>query len=113
MRTVLEVDGLFDGVSAIADAALVVEDGEIAWVGKRSRAPKTPKGQRSRTVKAPARFVLPGMINCHAHLTLDGGADFTAEVGQHDALATVKAWRNARAMLRAGVTTIRDLGASG
>jgi imidazolonepropionase-like amidohydrolase len=113
MRTVLEVDGLFDGISAITDAALVVEDGEVTWVGKRSRAPKTPKGQRSRTVEAAAPFLIPGMLNCHAHLTLDGGTDFTAEARQHDALASLKAFKNARAMLRAGVTTIRDLGANG
>jgi imidazolonepropionase-like amidohydrolase len=113
MRTVLEVDGLFDGTEALTDAALVVEDGEITWVGKRSRAPKTPKGERSRTLEAAAPFVIPGLINCHAHLTLDGGTDFTAETHQHDALAALKAFKNARAMLRAGVTTVRDLGANG
>jgi imidazolonepropionase-like amidohydrolase len=113
MRTVLEVDGLFDGTAAMTDAALVIEDGEITWVGKRSRVPKTPKGERSRTLEAAAPFVIPGMINCHAHLTLDGGTDFTAETRQHDALATLKAFKNARAILRAGVTTVRDLGANG
>jgi imidazolonepropionase-like amidohydrolase len=113
MRTVLEVDGLFDGTAAMTDAALVIEGGEITWVGKRSRVPKTPKGERSRTLEAAAPFVIPGMINCHAHLTLDGGTDFTAETRQHDALATLKAFKNARAILRAGVTTVRDLGANG
>jgi imidazolonepropionase-like amidohydrolase len=113
MRTVLEVDGLFDGTTTLSDAAIVVEAGEIVWVGKRSRAPKTPKGQRSRAVKAPAPFALPGMINCHAHLVFDGGADFDAETRQNEATATVKAFANARAALRAGVTTVRDLGANG
>jgi len=42
MRTILEIDGLFDGTNAISDAAVVIENGEITWVGKRSRAPKTP-----------------------------------------------------------------------
>jgi hypothetical protein len=37
MRTVLEIDGLFDGVRAMSDAAVVIEDGEITWAGKRSR----------------------------------------------------------------------------
>ncbi|MEK7863329.1 MAG: amidohydrolase family protein [Chloroflexota bacterium] len=109
----LEVDGLFDGTTTLSDAAIVVEGGEITWVGKRSRAPKTPKGQRSRTLEAGGRFVVPGMVNCHAHLTLDGGADFTAETAQSDALAALKAFKNARAALRAGVTTVRDLGANG
>ena len=101
MRTVLEVDGLFDGSHTMSDAAIVIEDGEVAWVGKRSRAPKTPKGERSRTVEAAAPFVIPGMVNCHAHLTIDGGADFAAEVRQPNALAALKAFRNARAMLPA------------
>ena len=113
MRTVLEVDGLFDGTATLTDAALVVEDGEITWVGKRRGAPKTPKGERSRTLEAAAPFVIPGLINCHAHLTLDGGSDFSAEVRQADALAALKAFRNARAILRAGVTSVRDLGANG
>lgn len=113
MRTVLEVDGLFDGTATLSDAAIVIEAGEVTWVGKRSRAPKTPKGQRSRTVEAAARFVIPGLVNCHAHLTLDGHADFSAEAAQSDALAAFKAFKNARASLRAGVTTVRDLGANG
>lgn len=113
MRTVLEVDGLFDGTAAIGDAAVVIENGEITWVGKRARVPKTPKGERSRTVKAVAPFVIPGMINCHAHLTFDGSADFAGEAAQPVGLATLKAFRNGRATARAGVTTVRDLGANG
>jgi imidazolonepropionase-like amidohydrolase len=113
MRTVLEFDGLFDGASATSDAAIVIEDGEIAWVGKRSRVPKTPKGERSRSIGAGGKFALPGLINCHAHLTFDGGADFDAEARQSEAAATLKAFRNARITARSGVTTVRDLGANG
>jgi imidazolonepropionase-like amidohydrolase len=113
MRTVLEVDGLFDGARTMSDAAVVIEDGTVTWVGKRSRAPKTPKGERSRTLESGGRFLLPGLINCHAHLTFDGTADFTSESRQEAALGTLKAFKNARALLRAGVTTVRDLGANG
>ncbi|HET9809400.1 MAG TPA: amidohydrolase family protein, partial [Candidatus Limnocylindria bacterium] len=113
MRTVIEIDGLFDGAKATSDAALVIEDGEITWVGKRSRIPKTPKGEKSRSVEAGGTFVLPGFINCHAHLTFDGSADFDAEARQSEAAATLKAFRNARVTMRSGVTTVRDLGANG
>ncbi|HZP96838.1 MAG TPA: amidohydrolase family protein [Candidatus Limnocylindria bacterium] len=113
MRTVLEVDGLFDGATTVHDAAIVIEGGEIAWAGKRSRVPRTPKGERSRAVTAPASFAMPGMINCHAHLTFDGSPNFDAEAHQPDALGTIKAFKNARASLRAGVTAVRDLGANG
>ena len=111
MRTVLEADGVFDGTSTMSHAAIVVEDGEISWVGKRSRAPKTPKGGRSRTMEVG--FVVPGMINCHTHLVFDGTKDFDAEAHQSDTVATLKAVKNARASVRAGVTTVRDLGANG
>jgi imidazolonepropionase-like amidohydrolase len=113
MRTVLEIDGLFDGTTAISDAAIVIENGEITWVGKRSRAPKTPKGDRSRSVQAGGSFAVPGLINCHSHLTLDGSADFDAETRQSEAAAALKAFRNARLTVRSGVTTVRDLGANG
>jgi imidazolonepropionase-like amidohydrolase len=113
MRTVLEIDGLFDGTNAMSDAAIVIEDGEIAWIGKRSRTPKTPKGERSRSLKAGGSFAVPGLINCHSHLTLDGSADFEGETRQSEAAAALKAFRNARLTLRSGVTTVRDLGAAG
>jgi imidazolonepropionase-like amidohydrolase len=113
MRAVLEIDGLWDGTNTMSDAAIVIEDGDIAWVGKRSRIPKTPKGQRSTSVDAGGKFALPGFINCHAHLTFDGSADFDAEARQSEAAATLKAFRNARITVRSGVTTVRDLGANG
>src|ERR1051326_4432794 len=113
MRTVLEVDGIFDGEKTLSDVAILIENGEIAWVGKRSRAPKTPKGERSRTVEVHAKFATPGMINCHAHLVFDGSRNFEAEAQQSDAEATIKAVKNARSSVRAGVTTVRDLGANG
>jgi imidazolonepropionase-like amidohydrolase len=113
MHTVLEVDGLFDGTTTLSNAAIVVEDGAITWVGKRSNAPKTPKGGRSRAVEAPAPFAIPGMINCHAHLIFDGSADLEAESRQPEATATLKAFANARLSVCAGVTTVRDLGANG
>jgi imidazolonepropionase-like amidohydrolase len=113
MRTVLEIDGLFDGERVIENAAIVIDGGEIAWAGPRPAIPQTPAGERSEVAAPPGKFALPGLINCHAHLTLDGEANFSPEVRQSDALATVKAFRNARAALRAGVTTVRDLGANG
>ena len=43
----------------------------------------------------------------------DSDPNFGVEVRQSDALATLKAFRNARAASRAGVTTVRDLSANG
>ena len=97
----------------MTNAAIVVDGAEVAWVGQRNAIPKTPTGERTEVVPSPGPFVLPGMINCHCHLTLDGEANFGVEVRQSDTLATLKGFRNARAALRAGVTTVRDLSANG
>lgn len=57
----------------IADAALVIEDGRIAWVGPAAQAPD-----------ADSRFdvegcaVLPGWVDSHSHLVFAG--DRTAEI---------------------------------
>jgi len=113
VRTVFEVDGLFDGARTMTNAAIVVDGSDVAWVGPRNAIPKTPPGERTEIAPSPGRFVLPGMINCHCHLTLDGDPNFGMEVRQSDALATLKAFRNARSALHAGVTTVRDLSANG
>src|SRR5438094_5017186 len=113
MRTVFEVDGLFDGERVLENAAIVVEGPQITWAGERGKIPKSPPNERSETIRGPGQFALPGLINCHCHLTLDGEASFDAEVRQGHALPLRKAFRNARAALRAGVTTVRDLGANG
>src|SRR5256714_13356157 len=97
----------------MTNAAIVVDGSDLAWVGPRNAIPKTPPGERTEIAPSPGRFVLPGMINCHCHLTLDGDPNFGMEVRQSDALATLKAFRNARSALHAGVTTVRDLSANG
>src|SRR5437763_985724 len=96
-------------VLSVVIAAIVVDGGEIAWAGERKALPK----DSGEIAKPAGRFAVPGLINCHAHLTLDGEANFAAEVRQTDGLAMVKAFKNARASLYAGVTTVRDLGANG
>jgi len=54
---------------------------------------------------------LPGLVDCHVHLTMRGSQDVPAEVADLDpvsALATAVA--NAGRQLASGVTTVRDLG---
>jgi len=54
------------------------------------------------------QFVLPGLIDCHVHLSGSGEADsqFNAPTG---AMA-LKILKNAQRNLAAGITTVRDLG---
>lgn len=56
--------------------------------------------------------VMPGLVNAHVHLTLDGSPDPNASVHRDGMYGTAyKAAAAAEKTLRAGVTTIRDLGA--
>ena len=66
-----------DGFAAITDAALVIEQGRVAWTGPASLAPATDE-----IVDAGGRAVLPGFVDSHAHLVFAGerGAEFAARM---------------------------------
>ena len=51
------------------DAALLVRDGRIAWIGRSREA---PADESIPTVDAAGRCVTPGLIDCHTHLLFAG-----------------------------------------
>lgn len=61
----------------LTDAAVVVEDGAIAWIGAAAEAPAAD----ART-SAAGRAVLPGWVDPHTHLVFDGdrSAEFEARM---------------------------------
>ena len=65
------------GFSAIENAALVMEDGSVAWTGRANKAPAADS-----QVDASGRAVLPGFVDSHAHLVFAGerGAEFAARM---------------------------------
>jgi imidazolonepropionase len=65
------------GFAAVADAALVIEQGRVAWTGPASQAPAADE-----MVDAEGRAVLPGFVDSHAHLVFAGerGAEFAARM---------------------------------
>jgi imidazolonepropionase-like amidohydrolase len=85
-----------------------IEDGRIAAVG--AFAAHTPPD--ARVLDWSAYTVLPGLMDMHSHLTGDITSSNVAaplmSTGARDALMGVV---NARATLRAGFTTVRDVGA--
>ena len=64
-------------VTAGAGAALVIDEGLVAWTGPASRAPAA-----DQMVDAGGRAVLPGFVDSHAHLVFAGerGAEFAARM---------------------------------
>jgi imidazolonepropionase len=63
--------------AALADAALVIDDGLVAWTGPAGSAPAADD-----MVDAAGRAVLPGFVDSHAHLVFAGerGAEFAARM---------------------------------
>jgi imidazolonepropionase-like amidohydrolase len=58
--------------------------------------------------------LLPGLVDCHTHLTSDIEGDWVhREAVETAAEAALRGARNARATLLAGFTTVRDVGAGG
>lgn len=54
---------------AIEDAAILIKDGRIAWVGPRA---DLPAHKAVETDSLGGRWVTPGLIDCHTHLVFGG-----------------------------------------
>ena len=85
---------------------VLVDGARIAVVGKLPE-----ETQCDHEVDGTGKFLLPGVIDCHAHSTMVCGTrhmpDFFAS---SDAELTLDGAINAEKMVRCGITTIRDCG---
>jgi len=104
-RTAICADRLFDGRTAFADPLVLLEDGRITEV---RTGPPPPDAE---LIELPGATLLPGLIDTHVHLAFDGCPDPIAALATRDDDAVLEAMAQAAAaQLRAGVTTVRDLG---
>ncbi len=94
---------------AVPDAGVVVDGDRIVAVVPADEVP----GDADVVDLRPLTLV-PGLVDAHAHLGFDGSLrpDAVMQEGSDDELARLCA-QNARAYLRHGVTTVRDLGCRG
>jgi imidazolonepropionase-like amidohydrolase len=94
----------------ILDCAILIRDEIITAIGPRSDVAALASPDATR-LDYPSSTALPGLINAHVHLAFDAGPDpiTTLASSDDDSLLTGMATR-ARCLLRAGVTTTRDLG---
>jgi imidazolonepropionase-like amidohydrolase len=105
-RQTLLPDRVFDSVNGqmLTDHAVIIDDDQIAAV--------VPADQAPDPIRLAGSTILPGLIDVHTHLTgpVDTGQGFAGLVtrnGAQDALIGVK---HAGETLRAGFTTVRDVG---
>ncbi|HET7419681.1 MAG TPA: amidohydrolase family protein [Candidatus Dormibacteraeota bacterium] len=91
-------------------AVVVIEDGRVTRAGKRDGVP-IPRD--AETVDAEGLTLLPGLIDCHVHLTsLGEGLDFARELTTPPTFELMRAVRAARKTLDAGFTSVRDAAGS-
>ncbi len=107
-------DRLFDGRGGVfAAAGVAVENGRITAVGTR-QVLAARFGAAALVTAFPGCTLMPGLIDCHTHLIMPGtGVGIMEYAETPDELMLLVAARNAATALRAGVTTLVDLGAKG
>ncbi|WP_324749007.1 amidohydrolase family protein [Sphingomonas sp. LY54] len=108
---VVTADRMVDviGGRVVDEPVIVITDGRIASVvGRGGGRPMIPEG--AKRIDLPGKTILPGLIDMHVHLDSNpryggySGLQFT------DQFWTVQGVGNAKAMLEAGFTTVRNVG---
>lgn len=99
---------LFDGDRSFGPSTVLIGGGRIVDVDTTGSAPPAHAEilDLGRDV-----CLLPGLIDAHVHLALDASTDVVARLATlDDSQLLAQMARSARRALRAGITTVRDLG---
>jgi imidazolonepropionase-like amidohydrolase len=107
---VLYRDGaMADGRSATLqrNVSILVVDGLVSWI--RPAGGEEDPGDAAVVDCAGATFV-PGMVDCHSHVTGPGGANWIERFNDPPAVLAAAAEHNGELGLRAGVRWMRDVG---
>ena len=106
--------------AAIADArgpslriglSVLVEDGTIAWIRPSDGEEDLGPREELRIIDAAGATIVPGMVDCHSHLTGPGGANWIARFSDPLERLVEVAEENGALALAAGVRWLRDVGA--
>lgn len=97
------------GEAPLGQTTIVITDGKIVSL---EAGLKAPKDKSVRVIDLKDSYVLPGLIDSHVHLTSDTGgiASQLEDVTLSPAAQAFNAWDNGMKTLRAGFTTVRNLG---
>jgi imidazolonepropionase-like amidohydrolase len=96
----------------LTDQIIWVEGDRIKAIGSAADIQKQlPAG--AKTIDLSNATVLPGLIDCHTHLTMSPQTLGLARLHVSNPRAALIGAHNARVTLEAGFTTVRNVGASG
>ncbi|HEY9025887.1 MAG TPA: amidohydrolase family protein, partial [Burkholderiaceae bacterium] len=109
--TVVTADRMLDVLAGrmVERPAIVVVDGRIQAVLTQGAA-AIPRD--ARHVDLPGQTLLPGLIDMHVHLAADARIDGNHYLDYTDSFWVAVGVANAKAMLDAGFTTVRNVGSA-
>ncbi len=91
--------------------SVLVEDGLIRWIRPSDAEENPGPADGLEIVDAVGATIVPGLVDCHSHLTGPGGANWIARFLDPPETAVAVAEDNGRLLLGAGVRWARDVGA--
>jgi imidazolonepropionase len=102
--TNLNLATMSGGYGLIRDAALLIENGKIAWAGPKAEAPA------GTSINCHGALVTPGLIDCHTHLVYGGNraAEFEQRLNGASYANIAKAGGGIMSTVRATRTTSED-----
>jgi imidazolonepropionase-like amidohydrolase len=104
--TILKGATVIDGTgqTALPNAAVVLTDGKVRSVSQGS----PPDDPQAAVIDVTGQYILPGLIDCHVHLALDGSPEGDLSGGLGTTMLHML--KHAQESLRSGFTTLRDAG---
>lgn len=102
---------------ALGASTIAVRDGRIVTVAAgnpdaRTLVPDLKPDEPVKEIDLSSKTVLPGLIDSHVHLSSDPGTPWWQEAVSSDEYATAVGTKNALVTVRAGFTTVRDVGSA-
>ncbi len=91
--------------------SILVRDGTIRWIRPADDEGPPGEGAPPEVVDASGSTIVPGLVDCHSHLTLPGGAHWIDRIDDPPERLLGYAEENARLLHAAGVRWARDVGA--
>ncbi len=108
-RTILHDAALADGSSDSLrlGVSLAIADGRIEAIGANDEIDQAG----AALIDAGGAVIVPGLVDCHSHLTMQGGSHWIARGDDPPSVLRQVARENAKRLVQAGVLWARDVGA--
>ncbi len=109
MTVRIEAKRLIPGRGEVVDGGVVVLNGKsISYAGTAGEAPETPGADVVAT-----DTVMPGMWECHGHFMGIYTSNISEQVTTRPEVAAIRSTADARRVLMAGFTSVREVGGMG